>query len=122
MRKCAFLTMDNMEGFVSDDELAVGPLADLGWKVKFLSWRQTAVPWDHFEAVIIRTTWDYQNDSDAYLALLEHIHQVTRLENDIRLVRWNMHKSYLDDLEHRGVGIVPTRWGQRLSKRSLAKL
>lgn len=114
MKRCAFLTTDNLAGFVSDDELAMEPLAALGWQVEMVSWRQTAVPWSSFDAVIIRTTWDYQNDPQTYLAVLEGIDRCTQLENSLSLVRWNMHKSYLRDLEQRGVGIVPTIWGKNL--------
>jgi glutathione synthase/RimK-type ligase-like ATP-grasp enzyme len=122
MKYCAFLTMDNLEGFVTDDELAIEPLAALGWRVEMVSWRQTAVPWREFDAVIIRTTWDYQNDSKAYLSVLEAISQATHLENDISLVRWNMHKSYLRDLDQWGIGIVPTLWGQGITGKKLQEL
>lgn len=122
MKNCAFLTMDNLEGFISDDELAVDSLAALGWHVEMVSWRQTAVPWREFDAVIIRTTWDYQNDSKAYLSVLEAISHATHLENDISLVRWNMHKSYLRDLEQRGIGIVPTLWMWEFSAKRLEEL
>ena len=122
MKRCAFLTMDNLEGFVSDDELAIEPLAAFGWQAELISWRQTAVPWRTFDAVIIRTTWDYQNDPQAYLSVLEAINRSTRLENSLSLVRWNMHKSYLRDLEQRGIGIVPTVWGKDLLHKRLGAL
>jgi len=114
--------MDSLERFVSDDEFAIEPLAALGWQVEMVSWRQTAVPWREFDAVIIRTTWDYQNDSEAYLTVLEAISHATHLENDISLVRWNMHKSYLLDLEQWGIGIIPTLWRQGITGRRLQEL
>ncbi len=122
MKRCAFLTMDNLDGFVSDDELAIEPLSALGWHVELVSWRQTAVPWSSFDLVIIRTTWDYQNDLQAYLAVLEAINHCTHLENSLSLVRWNMHKRYLRDLQQQGIGIVPTVWGQNLGYGSLQAL
>jgi glutathione synthase/RimK-type ligase-like ATP-grasp enzyme len=122
MKRCAFLTMDNLDGFVSDDELAIEPLAALGWQAELISWRQTAVPWSRFDVVIIRTTWDYQNDAQAYLSVLEAINHDSHLENSLSLVRWNMHKRYLSDLEQRGIGIVPTVWGQNLDYKGLRAL
>lgn len=124
MRKCAFLTTDHLEGFVTDDELAYEPLAQLGWEVDEVSWRdalrEAKVCWDEYEAVIIRTTWDYHRDPDLFLKALEVIDaSQAKLINPIELVRWNLHKSYLRRLEERGVRIVNTRWGEGLEHGTL---
>jgi hypothetical protein len=112
MRRCAFLTMDSLEGFVSDDELVYPPLAARGWGVEAVPWRRPGVDWGRFEAVVIRTTWDYQNAPEAFLSILDQV-QVsgTHLENALDLVRWNMNKRYLRDLERGGIALVPTVWG-----------
>ena len=112
MKSCAFLTLDDPADFVIDDELAVAPLADLGWRVSTLSWRQKKVPWSEFDAVVIRSTWDYWNDVDGFLETLGRIHRESRLENPLELVQWNLSKTYLRELEARDVGIVPTLWLQ----------
>ena len=111
MRRCAFLTMDTLDDFVCDDELAVEPLAELGWSVDFVPWRETRWHWQTYDLVVIRSTWDYQRSPDAFLAVLASIEASgTRLENPLSLVRWNLEKSYLRDLEERGVPVVPTCW------------
>lgn len=111
MKKCAFLTMDNLEDFESYDNLLVEPFAERGWQVEFVSWRHTGIDWDNYEAVIIRSPWDYQKDPEKFLSVLEDIdHSSARLENNLELVRRNIHKIYLRDLEDRGVNIVPTLW------------
>jgi len=102
--------MDDLEGFVSDDELTIGHLHDLGWTVEMASWHK-AYNWSQFDVVVIRTTWDYQNDPNAFLAVLESIDRSgARLENSLELVRWNMQKTYLRDIDAKGVSIVPTLW------------
>lgn len=110
MKNCAFLTLDERGDFVIDDEYAVGPLADIGWRVSTVSWRQTEVPWEHFDVVIIRSTWDYWNDVPAFLDVLAKIDRETRLANALDIVHWNLAKTYMVDLEGKGVGIVPTVW------------
>lgn len=111
MRSCAFLTMDTLEDFVCDDELAVEPLARLGWTVDFVSWRRPDTNWDLYDLVIIRSTWDYQQNPVAFLSLLESIERSrARLENPLSLVRWNLRKTYLRDLDERAVPVVPTLW------------
>lgn len=119
MRKCAFLTMDDETGFVIDDVHAHAPLTSLGWQVSSLSWRQRAVPWGDFDAVIIRSCWDYPPFVSEFLEVLEQIDNATRLANSIDLVRWNLSKSYLRDLEAEGIGIVPTLWADDLDAPSL---
>jgi hypothetical protein len=102
MKKCAFLTLDETADYVIDDNHAIKPLSELGWQVSTLSWRQTARPWGDFELVIIRSTWDYQNDVPAFLETLEHINTETLLANRLALVRWNLSKTYMRDLQQRG--------------------
>jgi hypothetical protein len=111
MKSCAFLTMDTLDDFVCDDELAVEPLAELGWEVDFVSWRQPDSDWDLYDLVVIRSTWDYQKSPAAFLSVLESIEgSRARLENPLGLVRWNLRKTYLRDLEKSGVPVVPTLW------------
>jgi len=115
LRRCAFLTMACMEGFVSDDELAYAPLRERGWVVEAVAWNRPGVDWARYDLVVIRSTWDYQNSPTEFLAVLEEISRSgTHLENAIDLVRGNMNKEYLRDLERRGISIVPTMWGSDL--------
>jgi hypothetical protein len=120
MRQCAFLTLDERGDFVIDDEHAIAPLAALGWQVSTVSWRQTAVPWSHFEAVVIRSTWDYWNDVPAFLETLARINRQTRLANPLDLVHWNLAKTYMRDLQGEGVGVVPTAWLDGLAPAAVA--
>ena len=120
MKSCAFLTLDERGDFVIDDEHAVAPLERLGWRVSTLSWRQTELPWSTFDAVIIRSTWDYWDDVPAFLETLRAIDRQTRLENPLSLVLWNLSKTYLQDLQGRGVPIVPTLFREGLSEGDVA--
>lgn len=110
MKRVCFLSMDDLGGYVVDDDLAIGPLADIGWKVSTLSWRQTEIEWSEFECVVIRTPWDYQNSPDEFLEVLAEIESQTRLENPLDIVRWNFDKLYLRDMKQRGCCVVPTIW------------
>jgi glutathione synthase/RimK-type ligase-like ATP-grasp enzyme len=120
-RRICFLSMDDLAGYVSDDELAVPHLAELGIRTDILSWRQTAVAWSEFDAVIIRTPWDYQKYPQEFLAALEDIERRTTLHNPLAIVRWNLDKTYLRDLAEKGVRIVPTLWRQRYDHASFAR-
>ncbi len=111
MKKCAFLTMDSLDNYVSYDHLLYEPFKELGWTVETVSWRNQNVDWDRFDGVIIRSPWDYQKNPHRFLEVLEEIDESSaRLENSIDLVRWNISKTYLRDLEEQDIEIVPGLW------------
>jgi glutathione synthase/RimK-type ligase-like ATP-grasp enzyme len=112
MNQICFLSTDNLDGYVFDDDLAIEPLRKLGWEVSTIPWRAD-IDWNEFATVIIRTTWDYQDSPAEFLQVLQKIDESNaRLENSLRTVEWNLSKEYLRDLESKGVKIVPTIWGE----------
>jgi glutathione synthase/RimK-type ligase-like ATP-grasp enzyme len=121
--RCAFLTLEDSTGYVIDDELAYAPLAALGWRVDTIPWRRPQVEWRAYDAVVIRSTWDYVTDPDAFLDVLGEIERSgTPLFNELDLVRWNIRKTYLRDLAARGVPVVPTIWRDRLQPNEVSDL
>ena len=111
MRKVAFLSMDDLSDFVCYDQMTVEPLQQLGWSLETVPWRDHGIIWDDYEMVIIRSPWDYQDDPEAFFSVLEDIEASTaHLENPLEVVRWNLDKIYLRDLEQDGIPIVPTLW------------
>ncbi|MGI8433025.1 MAG: ATP-grasp domain-containing protein [Chthoniobacterales bacterium] len=122
MPRCAFLTLEDPTGFVIDDELAYAPLAALGWRAEAIPWSRK-VNWQVYDAIVIRSTWDYINHPDAFLAVLAEIESSgTPLCNSLELVRWNLRKTYLRDLAARGVPVVPTIWREQLQPNELPGL
>ena len=123
MRRVAFLTLHDPTGFVIDDELAVLPLARRGIHVETIPWDRAGVDWRQFALVVIRSTWDYPRNAEAFLRVLETIeHHGVRLENGSDIVRWNMQKTYLRDLAAHGIEIVPTFWRECLAPGELVPL
>ncbi|MDF9798674.1 glutathione synthase/RimK-type ligase-like ATP-grasp enzyme [Catalinimonas alkaloidigena] len=116
MKHCAYLSMDSLDGFFSYDRLTFEPLQALGWQVEEVSWRNESADWNQYDAVVIRTTWDYQDDPPAFMKVLEQIESSeAQLHNSLELVRWNLSKTYLKELEEKGIAIVPTLWDQKFS-------
>lgn len=100
--------MDDMRDFVSDADLGVAPMADLGWAVEMVPWRRD-VDWNEYDLVYICTPWDYQDDVAAFMEVLETVERSSAvLVNSLDLVRWNLEKTYLRELELRGADIVPS--------------
>lgn len=123
MRNVAFLTLHDPTGFVIDDELAVLPLARRGVRVETIPWDRPGVDWRRYELVVIRSTWDYYDQPERFLATLAAIeHAGVRLENGSETVRWNMRKDYLRELAAKGIETVPTFWRDGLSRGELVPL
>lgn len=115
MKRLAFLSMDSLDDFVCYDHLAVPYLEQLGWQVDTLPWTIRDIDWNRYQLVIIRSTWDYQSQVEHYLQTLQNIDKASCvLLNDFETVRWNIDKHYLQDLQQRGIEIVPTRWFEQL--------
>lgn len=120
MKQCAILTMDNLSDFECYDVLLDEPLAQLGWLTKLVSWRDNHVDWQQFDAVIIRSPWDYQEDASAFISVLEDIDNSSALlQNSLNTVRWNIDKIYLKSLAEHHVNIVPTLWQSKFSPQHL---
>ena len=120
-RPIAFVTMDDLEGYVTDDHLSVPELAALGWAVETVSWRAPASRWERFAGVVIRSPWDYQHAVAQFIAALEGIAASgALLANSLSLVRWNIRKSYLVDLAARGCPLPDTVISRALEAGELA--
>jgi len=73
-------------------------------------WDDPAVDWGQYDAALLRSTWDYVDRIEEFLAWCERCASQTRLLNPPPLVRWNTDKHYLRHLASAGVPVVPTRF------------
>lgn len=106
-----------------DDAPLLAALAHAGHEAELVPWDDPTVAWEAFDAVLIRTTWDYALRREAFVAWADRVEASTRLFNAAEVVRWNTHKRYLLELEERGAPIVPTAWlaqGDRVDLAALA--
>jgi hypothetical protein len=75
-----------------------------------VSWDCPSTKWSEYECAIIGTTWDYTRRTSEYAVALNEIANQTRLLNPLSVVRWNIQKTYLRDLELAGCSVIPTDW------------
>ena len=106
--KLALATCATVPSWEVDDRPFHDALAARRIDARQVVWDDPDADWTAFDAVVIRTTWDYQEKRDAFVAWAERM--PVPLHNPPDIVRWNTHKSYLRDLEARGIPIVPTEW------------
>jgi glutathione synthase/RimK-type ligase-like ATP-grasp enzyme len=82
----------------------------LGAQVSTPSWDDPRVDWSRFDLALLRSTWDYVERIDEFLAWADACGRSTRLCNPVSVVRWNTDKHYLAELHAAGVAVVPTRF------------
>ncbi|TDS84770.1 uncharacterized protein YhfF [Nesterenkonia aurantiaca] len=76
------------------------------------------VIWHHWEPgreydlLVVRTPWDYSSRPQDFLAWLERAAAQVPVLNSPALIRWNLDKVYLRELETEGLASVPTSWAE----------
>lgn len=86
-------------------------IAARGGTLTEIDWRAPIEAFAASDLVLLGTAWDYQDYPGEFLAKLEALESAGILVcNPPSLVRWNMDKSYLRDLEGQGTRIIPTIW------------
>ena len=111
--RIALATCSNLPSFEVDDRPLIDALEARGAEVHRPSWDDRAVDWRAMDACLIRTTWDYMDRCDEFVAWAERAASLTKLFNSSAVVRWNTDKRYLRELEEDGVACVPTLWLDR---------
>jgi glutathione synthase/RimK-type ligase-like ATP-grasp enzyme len=90
-----------------DDKHLVTSLRCLGVEAIACVWNDPAVDWTTFDAVLIRSIWDYFKHYASFKQWLGQLPVPTI--NNKELLLWNSDKRYLIELEKYGVQIIPTQ-------------
>lgn len=116
------VTCQNLPEPDPDAEPLTTALTEAGLTVRTSIWNDPAVDWSQSTITIIRSTWDYYHNRDAFMRWASTVDTVSTLFNSPGTVRWNSHKSYLLQLPLSGIPIVPTVLIERGSTIQLAKI
>jgi glutathione synthase/RimK-type ligase-like ATP-grasp enzyme len=92
----------------SGDGLLAEALTNRDIEIRLAAWDDPTIKWDAIAACVLRSTWDYPERLNEFTRWMDAVSEKTLLLNDADLVRWNIHKRYLIDLEGAGIPVVPT--------------
>jgi glutathione synthase/RimK-type ligase-like ATP-grasp enzyme len=121
--RLALVTYSGLPHLSADDQLVLAPLAARGVRAAPAAWDDPAIDWDSYDALVIRSTWNYHKAYDAFLSWIDRIETLAiPTWNPPAVLRWNANKTYLRDLASAGVNVVPTRWVAEAGTVSLAQL
>ena len=105
-----------------EDSLVQNALEKHKLRVRRLSWDNPSFDWSSTHYALFRTTWDYFDRFDEFLNWLDIVSQKTNLLNTESIIRWNIDKHYLKDLENKGIHCTPTLFIEKGSLGTLAEL
>ncbi|WP_223033328.1 ATP-grasp domain-containing protein [Hanstruepera marina] len=105
-----------------EDFLVQEALSKQGLKTLRLAWDDPDFDWTKTKSVLFRTTWDYFDRFNEFSKWLTQVSKVTTLFNSENIIRWNLDKHYLLDLEKAGVRIAKTHFIETGSQITLAQL
>ena len=105
-----------------EDQLLQTALENKGLKVIKKDWADPEFDWTTTKYAIFRTTWDYFERFNEFFSWLEETKHQTTFINSAEIIRWNIDKHYLQDLEENNINIAPTLFIEKEEKITLKQL
>lgn len=112
-------TNSYINNILEDDAILTNALEALEIKVTRRSWSDASFDWSGTRFILVRTTWDYFDRFDEFVTWLNETSKKTQFINSIDLIKWNMDKHYLQDLQNKDVNIVETHFIPKKSDKNL---
>ena len=106
----------------TEDRLVYHALAELGLKTLRLAWDDMLFDWSSTKAVLFRSTWDYFDRFEEFSEWLKQVSEQTLPLNSEPLIRWNIDKHYLLDLQKNDVHIAESHFIEKGAKTTLSQL
>lgn len=103
----AFVTCTFARSLDEDLPLLLDAVRERGIDAEITVWDDPTINWSPYDAVVVRSCWDYIDRREEFLAWAE---SVPRLHNSHEVLTWNTDKIYLRELADAGVPVIETRW------------
>lgn len=119
--KLGIVTCARISTLLDSDKELVNLFINQGIDCEPVVWNDEDVNWSSFDFLIIRSTWDYYLEFEAFekwLILIKTL-EIT-IFNSIEIITENFHKFYLKNLQQKGVEIIPTIFIKKSEKLDLS--
>jgi glutathione synthase/RimK-type ligase-like ATP-grasp enzyme len=109
--RVALITYSGVPAITTDDRLLRDALVARGAEVDAKPWDAKA-DWSSYHRIILRSCWNFHHRPAEFRGWVEEVklRHDGSLMNGPALVNWSVDKHYLQDLESRGIAVVPTIW------------
>jgi len=133
LKKVAILAADNMmphenaqqnDNHERDEQMGkiVPAFAAHGMAAQLVRWRDIGARAGEFDAVLPLFVWDYfEGNEHAFLSQLAAADSQSIVLNSFKCVKWNVRKSYLDELGKSGAPVIQTIVLERVTEAGIAK-
>lgn len=119
----AFVTYPLLPGLHADDNIIAEYLTKRNIIVSAVSWDDPNVDWKKFDALVLRSMWDYFERPGEFNAWIEKIEAMGCVAlNPVSVVRWNANKRYFDHFSKLGFKLPPYKICDQGSGGSLASI
>lgn len=108
MPSIAFATCRDVPEISEDDALLAAALRELGHEVHGVPWDAPDVKWATFDAVLLRSCWDYFAHAEQFVRWIMSVDSATTILNAPGVVLPTLHKKYLFRAARAGVAIPAT--------------
>jgi glutathione synthase/RimK-type ligase-like ATP-grasp enzyme len=117
LMRVGLATWSGLSDLSVDDRLLADALRAEGAEALPAVWDDPDTAWQSFDAVVVRSTWDYHKRIGEFRAWIDRLDNLgVNLLNPAAVLRRNIHKQYLRELFEKGVRVVPTVLFDRLER------
>ncbi|HVO73410.1 MAG TPA: hypothetical protein VMT35_05270 [Ignavibacteriaceae bacterium] len=119
----AFVTYSRIPNLTEDDKILAEYLSQKNISVRPVLWDDETVDWQRFDAVILRSMWDYFERPEEFNKWIDKLERLgCKVLNPLSIVRWNRNKNYFDDFSGKGFSLPPYVICIRRKNESLKKI
>ena len=104
MKTIVLATCDAWPDLTPSDACLATALRTRGWDPRTAVWSREFAPFAGAHAVVVRATWDFHEAPESYLGWLDRLDPL-RTFNAPSLIRWNLAKTHVLELGHRGAPV-----------------
>jgi hypothetical protein len=107
MAHILFVTCDRWPQLLQSDRLVAQALVERGHHVEAVPWQGDFARFQRADLIMLRSQWDFHHDLAGFTTWLQRLAAAALpVYNPVALVSWNLSKSYLLELQARGV-LIP---------------
>lgn len=117
------VTGESVPELTEDGQALRRALRERGHDAGGVVWSDPDVDWSSFDALVVRSCWEYYRQPAAFRSWLDTVEgRVRHVVNPVGVLEWNLHKSYLGELASDGLAVAPTVCVPRGTDESLSAI